>query len=848
MRFALYLVLGLVICTDPITAQVLTVRSGLPSQEPTPIVQHGESWRYRRGTNEPQADWRVTGDANLDTTWLTGNGGFGYGDAGIQGEATTISNMRNVHSTLYLRREFTVPGNVEATADLRLLIDYDDAFVAYLDGVELTRRNLAGAPDSPVLFNALAIAPHEASCCTAPVNAPTTIGLGPVGSRLSAGTHVLAIIAINDDTNSSDLHLIADLSIVPPATDGVVNNGDYALTTNSAIYISGTNTVAGSTRVTVNGEEAAYNVAQSTWSFTAELKPGWNLLYVAALDSSGAILTNVVRNVVFQTSLQTLGGSMTSSLLVSNRGAVLQITNNVVVPAGITLEVADGAVVLVNSGVSVVAQNGGRIDVHGTFSDKVFFNVSGQSSTNWGPLSAVGTNSSISVVFADVAHAQVSARDGAIGLIQDSTLHDFDPGSGAAILVRPIVMCNFASLFQVRRVHVRNYYECLVRNGIIEIEDSLFEQVLGDAVDFDSAQPGSYTRRCTYRDGTRGNVDAVDIGPADLPGSTDTLIADCIMLNFPFDKGVSVGDGGSSHGIVVSNCVIYGCNAGVMAKDLCDVSVRNCTIVNNTSGFTNYNKANPASPTGGGIITNSYNNILWNNVTTIGMANDGQLFADHNDFGNTNWPGAGNIDIDPLFVDAVRNDFRLQTNSPARGAGRDGADMGATYPVGGIPVQPLRLAAVGSSNGPVLLWVDDSQNEDGVVVQRSTNTLNWHTVATLAGQATNFTDTTAELGRKYYYRVQHTNYVGVSPFSNVASETGTAAPAVPEIRLHIQAEPVVWLWFVAESNIAYTVEFKNSLTEGEWQTLTNIGSGERREVRLTNDASASTRFFRATVD
>jgi hypothetical protein len=246
-----------------------------------------------------------------------------------------------------------------------------------------------------------------------------------------------------------------------------------------------------------------------------------------------------------------------------------------------------------------------------------------------------------------------------------------------------------------RRIHVREYYETLWRNGIIHIEDSLFENVHGDAVDFDSAQPGSYIRDCTFRHGTNGNVDAVDIGPADIPGSFDVRVENCLMFDFPFDKGVSVGDGGESKGSIVSNCLIYACRSGVMAKDLCDVSVRHCTIVMVTNalipyawGFTNYNKASPASPTGGGITTNSYNNIVWGIGSSISMVNGSQLYCDHNLLYNTNWPGTGNFSAEPLFVNPNERDYRLLPGSPAFGAGRDGATLGATFPVG----SPLALS------------------------------------------------------------------------------------------------------------------------------------------------------------
>jgi hypothetical protein len=746
---------------------VLTVQAGTPPPPPVTVVNHGATWHYRRGTNEPQANWRTTADASLDVTWLSGPGGLGYGDAGIVGEATTISGMRNVHTTLYVRREFQVTNSIDAMGELRLIVDYDDGFVAYLDGTELTRRNAPGAAGSTIAFNAVASGTHEASCCNAPVNPPTTISLGTVGSRLDPGAHVLAFIALNDDTNSSDLHLIPDLVVAETQGGGLVNNGWYAISTSNSVVLTGSNTIAGSTRVTINGDPANYNSGAGTWTKEQSLQPGWNQLYIAAIDSAGNVLSNITQDMVYETSRMQLGGTLASSVLVSNRGTVLYVTNSIVVPTNVTFEVANGAVVLVTPGQSMLARNGGHINVHGTFDDRVYFHANGAANTLWGPLGATGSNSVLEVKFANVARAQVNATTNAYGLIEDSELHDFDPGSGAGTLGRPLMMCNFAGLFEARRNHYWNYYETLVRNGVIHVEECLFEHITGDALDFDSAQPGSFVRRCTFRHGTLGNVDAVDVGPGDLPGSTDTRIENCIMWNFPFDKGVSVGDDQSSHGIIVSNCLIYGCQSGVMAKDLCDVSVRNCTIVENTSGFTNYNKSNQAATNGAGIITNSYNNILWNNITTIGLANDGRVYADHNDFGNTNWPGDGNIDTDPLFINASARNYRLQPGSPCIGTGRDGATMGMTYPLGGIPAAPLRLAVMeAGTNALMLAWVDDSQNEDGVIVQRSTNAVTWEVLATLPPESTNYSDAAAVLGQKYYYRVQYTNYVGLSPYSN----------------------------------------------------------------------------------
>jgi len=55
------------------------------------LVNHGDLWRYRKGTSAPSADWQTNADATLDSSWLSGPGGFGYGDAAIVGEATTLA-------------------------------------------------------------------------------------------------------------------------------------------------------------------------------------------------------------------------------------------------------------------------------------------------------------------------------------------------------------------------------------------------------------------------------------------------------------------------------------------------------------------------------------------------------------------------------------------------------------------------------------------------------------------------------------------------------------------------------------------------------------------------------------
>src|SRR5262245_48382785 len=68
-----------------------------------PLVNHGDSWRYRKesaANGAPQANWKTVADSGLDATWLTGRGGFGYADNATETSLcqTVLSDMRSSYS------------------------------------------------------------------------------------------------------------------------------------------------------------------------------------------------------------------------------------------------------------------------------------------------------------------------------------------------------------------------------------------------------------------------------------------------------------------------------------------------------------------------------------------------------------------------------------------------------------------------------------------------------------------------------------------------------------------------------------------------------------------------------
>src|SRR5204862_5681404 len=137
--------------------------------------------------------------------------------------------------------------------------------------------------------------------------------------------------------------------------------------------------------------------------------------------------------------------------------------------------------------------------------------------------------------------------------------------------------------------------------------NSLFEELdfRGDGIDFDQSFEGSYIRQTTVRRGLQFNTDALDMGEFNL--GSKVLIDSCLLHDF-VDKGVSMS---IAVDVTVTNTLIYNVDSGIAVKDNSVAGVYNNTIANANYGYRNYNKANPAAPTGGGHITNSFNNILW---------------------------------------------------------------------------------------------------------------------------------------------------------------------------------------------------------------------------------------------
>ena len=174
---------------------LLVVSVILPQDHWETAVYAADEWAYQIPESELSSDWNTIGFDDSD--WSTGPGGFGYGD---EDDGTEIEPALSV----YLRRIFAVTNTVDLISVI-LHADYDDGFVAYLNGTEIGRSNNLGESGTFVPYDETTSTDHEAQLYSGGYPEAYTLDSLQLASLLTAGENVLAIQVHNVGITSSDM-------------------------------------------------------------------------------------------------------------------------------------------------------------------------------------------------------------------------------------------------------------------------------------------------------------------------------------------------------------------------------------------------------------------------------------------------------------------------------------------------------------------------------------------------------------------------------------------------------------------------------------------------------------------
>ncbi len=242
----------------------------------TILVQtNSANWLLLKGlaeASDPTNAWRdIAFDAS---TWSSSPAPFFYGDPYSNGVPayTLLSDMRSNYSSIFLRKEFVID-NRSVITNLYLAAQSDDGFIAWINGVEVQRYNMA---TGELAFNATAL-----TASPEPNNngaAYIVYALTNVDSYLVNGTNVLAVQAFNESlTASSDFGFnaqlytyLTDIARTPPRIIGATPASGGTPTSLKTITVTFSEPVSGvnASDMLINGVAATNLVTTNNMIYT----------------------------------------------------------------------------------------------------------------------------------------------------------------------------------------------------------------------------------------------------------------------------------------------------------------------------------------------------------------------------------------------------------------------------------------------------------------------------------------------------------------------------------------------------------------------------------------------------
>ncbi len=239
------------------------------------IIRRGDSWRYFASTSLPSGTWRT--QSYNDSHWKTGPSGFGYGD---NDDATELLGS----TVIILRKEFQVD-NPALISEMLLHVDYDDGFVAYINGQMVA---MAGVSEHNDDFSSVEVSGHEAVMYTG--GQPEKFDISSAIPTLVRGTNLIVIQGHNIDSGSTDFSLIPFLTLGSesfatndaesfiPVSDGSLHSDFKLSKEGEAIYLWNTSSqIIDSSVAILVPDDASYGRfpdGGSSWAYFTEPTPG----------------------------------------------------------------------------------------------------------------------------------------------------------------------------------------------------------------------------------------------------------------------------------------------------------------------------------------------------------------------------------------------------------------------------------------------------------------------------------------------------------------------------------------------------------------------------------------------
>ena len=768
------------------------------------FVPTGSTWRYKDDGSNQGTAWRATSFS--DATWPSGAAQFGYGDGD---EATTVSfgaNSSAKYPTTYFRHSFFVPNKSIFTGIIvKTLID--DGAVIYLNGQEIHRTNMpAGAVSFTTYAASVLGVPQEATFYTA-----------NLANTLVTGTNVIAVEVHQANGTSTDLSF--DLELI--ATDSVsLTRGPYLqIATPNSITVKWRTNTATDSRVRYGSDFVNLTSFTDNNTVTTEhevkltgllantryyYSVGTTTGVVAGGDANHYFYTSPQSGVAVPTRIWVLGDSGTAN---ANAAAVRNAYQNLTgsTYTDMWLMLGDNAY---TNGTDTEYQ-AAVFDMYPTMLRTSPLwptlgnhdGVSADSATQTGPYYQIfklptqaeagglasGTEAYYSFDYGNIhficleSHETNRAVNGTMmtWLQNDvnSTNKDwiiafwhhppYSKGSHNSdtdpilteMRTNALPILEQAGVDLVLTGHSHSYERSFLIDGHYGLSSTFTASMKKNGGSGRTDGTGAYTKTTDGLGPHEGAVYAVAGSSGQTSGGTLNHPAMFISLN--------------SLGSMILE--VNGNRLDAKFIDQAGVTRDYFTVVKGATG--------PAAPSGLGAtaISSSQINLSW----TDNSSNE-TGFKIERSTNNLNFTQIATVGTNIKtysntgLTASTQYFYRVRASSASGDSAYSNTASATTSGTGTGPVAPSGLTANAVSSSQInLSWTDNSANETGFKIERSTNNLNFTQIATVGVNIKTYSNTGLTASTQYFYRVRATNASGDSGYSNTANATTSPVSNIP---------------------------------------------------------------------
>jgi hypothetical protein len=426
---------------------------------------------------------------------------------------------------------------------------------------------------------------------------------------------------------------------------------------------------------------------------TTTVADGIYTLTITVLNASSASVGTISQNELVNNSLTWHEGLLTANQTWGSN-TVNGVDQTIIIPNGVTLTIAPGAIVKFAPGTGIIVQPGGILNASGaTVAAPIVFasladdTVGGDSEDDGGGASllpggwsGIGDsgqfNASVYVQIRDVVELEngiISANQEWFGGVTYIIAGDVTVPSGVTLAIDPGAVVKFALGLNI----TVESGGTLIANGTVAQPiafTSINDESIGAVTNGVPTIPAAGDWDSIYLNGGSATFDHVTIsyggGPNSLNSGLISLIApDSVLsvsdstLSQGFYKGIQAEYGTAN----VTNCLITGCDRGIQPglSGPTVVNVINCTIDNNNYGILAH----------GGVL-NVANTIVSDSLTTgieycCGSSPAVLEYCDVWSATGNNYSGVSynptstnrNISVNPNFIDAAAGNYELSYGS-----------------------------------------------------------------------------------------------------------------------------------------------------------------------------------------